>query len=159
MRRPDLRSWPAGFDDRHDCAKKAAVTSICSHGARRIFLQIAWQEDAMIGVRFGAMCMIVLGGMLVSSAAEAAQACDKRLSRTCRPAATQINPAASNAQRAATATPRSITPTATVKRTSAPLNGKPAAAEAYAAIIPLASATCAMSLSRLGIVSIRELEH
>src|SRR5215470_8879558 len=75
----------------HDCAKNAAIGSICSHGARRRFLQIAWQEDAMLGVRFSAVCGIVLGGMLVSSAAHAAQTCDQRSARACKPAATQSN--------------------------------------------------------------------
>src|SRR6266478_4148152 len=84
----------------------SAIGSICSHGARRIFLQIAWQEDAMLGVRFGAVCTIVLGGMLVSSAAHAAQACDQRFPRTCKPAAAQNSreaPKATSAPRAATA--------------------------------------------------------
>ena len=61
----------------------------------------------MLGVRFGAVCTIVFGGMLVSSAAHAAQTCDPRFPRTCKPAATQSNreaPRATSAQRAATAT-------------------------------------------------------
>ncbi|TMJ30076.1 MAG: hypothetical protein E6G88_08770 [Alphaproteobacteria bacterium] len=59
----------------------------------------------MLGVRFGAVCTIVLGGMLVSSAAHAAQACDQRFPRTCKPAAAQNSreaPKATSAQRAAT---------------------------------------------------------
>jgi hypothetical protein len=60
----------------------------------------------MRGVRFGAVCTIVLGGMLVSSAAHAAQACDQRFSRTCKPTTAQSNresPKATSAQRATTA--------------------------------------------------------
>ena len=60
----------------------------------------------MRGVRFGAVCTIVLGGMLVSSAAHAAQACDQRSSRTCKPTAAQSSreaPKATSAQRATTA--------------------------------------------------------
>jgi hypothetical protein len=60
----------------------------------------------MRSVRFGAVCTIVLGGMLVSSAAHAAQACDQRFSRTCKPTAAQSSreaPKATGAQRAATA--------------------------------------------------------
>lgn len=63
----------------------------------------------MLGVRLGAVCTIVLGGMLASSAADAAQACDQRLPRTCKAAATQSNresPKATSAQRPA-ATSRS----------------------------------------------------
>jgi len=45
----------------------------------------------MLGVRFSAVCGIVLGGMLVSSAAHAAQTCDQRSARACKPAATQSN--------------------------------------------------------------------
>jgi hypothetical protein len=59
----------------------------------------------MLGVRFGAACTIVLGGMLISSAADAAQTCE-RGSRTCKPAATQSSresAAATSMQRAATA--------------------------------------------------------
>jgi hypothetical protein len=61
----------------------------------------------MLGVRFGAVCTIVLGGMLVASAAHAAQVCDQRSSRTCKSAAAQSNresPKTTNAPRAATAT-------------------------------------------------------
>src|SRR5262245_56913992 len=43
----------------------------------------------MLGVRFSAACAIVLGGMLVSSAAYAAQTCGQRSARACKPAATQ----------------------------------------------------------------------
>jgi hypothetical protein len=60
----------------------------------------------MLGVRFGAVCAIVVGGMLVASAAHAAQGCDQRFPRTCKPAAAQSNresPKATGAQRAATA--------------------------------------------------------
>jgi hypothetical protein len=63
----------------------------------------------MLGVRFGAVCTIVLGGMLASSAADAAQACDQRLPRTCKSAAAQSNresPKATSVQRS-TATNRS----------------------------------------------------
>ncbi len=60
----------------------------------------------MIGVRFGAVCTVLVGGMLVSSAAPAVQACDQRFPRTCKPAAAQTNreaPKATSTQRAATA--------------------------------------------------------
>jgi hypothetical protein len=59
----------------------------------------------MLGVRFGAVCTIVLGGMLISSGADAAQTCE-RGSRTCKPAATQSSresATAASTQRAATA--------------------------------------------------------
>jgi hypothetical protein len=61
----------------------------------------------MLGVRFSAVCSIVVGGMLVSSAAQAVQTCDQRSGRACKPAAAQSTreaPKATSAQRTATAT-------------------------------------------------------
>ena len=58
----------------------------------------------MLGVRFSAVCTIVLGGVLVSSAAYAAQICDQRSARACKPAATQSS---REAPRATTRTARS----------------------------------------------------
>jgi hypothetical protein len=62
----------------------------------------------MLGVRFGAVCVIAFGGVLVASpAADAVQVCDRSSGRTCKPAAVQTSreaPRATTAQRAATTT-------------------------------------------------------
>jgi hypothetical protein len=61
----------------------------------------------MLGVRFGAVCVIVFGGVLVAPAAHAVPACDRSAARTCKPAAAQASrevPRTTSAQRAATAT-------------------------------------------------------
>jgi len=63
----------------------------------------------MLRVRLGAVCTILVAGTLVASAA---QACDQRFPRTCKPAAAQSNreaPKATSAQRATTASrPRRV---------------------------------------------------
>jgi hypothetical protein len=74
----------------------------------------------MIGVRFGAVCTVLIAGMLASSAGQAAPACDKRFSRTCRATTAQVTreaPTVSTTQRTATAT-RTRTRRATRQRHS-----------------------------------------
>jgi hypothetical protein len=61
----------------------------------------------MLGVRFGAVCVIAFGGALVAPAAHAVQVCDRTAARTCKPAAAHASrelPRTTSAQRAATTT-------------------------------------------------------
>jgi hypothetical protein len=73
----------------------------------------------MLGVRFGAVCTIVLGGVLVSSAAHAVQTCDQRSARACKPVAAQSNRDAPKATAKATTKSAQRTETANRSRRTA----------------------------------------